>query len=58
MIFCSKLNIEYLHMPEVGIQSDQRQDLNSQDDYDQLFKIYNNVNLAKTIPSQINILDL
>lgn len=40
--FCASLNIEYLHIPEVGIKSEQRQELNSQTDYDTLFEIYKN----------------
>jgi hypothetical protein len=35
-----KLGIEYLHLPELGISSDQRQALNTQDDYDRLFASY------------------
>lgn len=37
--FCASLNIEYLHIPEVGIQSEQRQELKTQTDYDNLFNI-------------------
>ena len=35
--FCASLDIEYLHIPEVGIQSDQRQELKTQTDYDRPF---------------------
>ncbi len=56
--FCSSLNIEYVHIPQVGIQSDQRQQLNFQADYDKLFGIYKNLNLKKTIAYQKQILDL
>ena len=56
--FCACLNIEYLHIPEVGIQSEQRQELKTQKDYDNLFKIYNNLNLKKTTTQQEQILRL
>lgn len=35
-----KLDIEYIHIPELGIVSGKRQELNSQADYDQLFNEY------------------
>ena len=56
--FCASLNIEYLHIPEVGIQSDQRQQLKTQTDYDNLFDIYKNQNLKKNIIQQQQILNL
>jgi uncharacterized protein (DUF488 family) len=36
--YCESLGIEYMHIPEVGIISKQRQELNSQKDYDNLFE--------------------
>ncbi|MBF0609131.1 MAG: DUF488 domain-containing protein [Candidatus Magnetobacterium sp. LHC-1] len=36
----SKLNYRYLHFPELGIEPTQRIVLNTQDDYDALFRIY------------------
>jgi hypothetical protein len=56
--FCASLNIEYLHIPEVGIQSEQRQELKTQTDYDNLFEIYKNQNLKKTLSKQEQILNL
>jgi uncharacterized protein (DUF488 family) len=56
--FCSGLNIKYLHMPEVGIQSNQRQELKTQTDYDNLFKNYKKHNLKQTLVQQKQILDL
>ena len=56
--FCASLNIEYLHIPEVGIQSNQRQDLKTQKDYDKLFKLYKENNLKKTLSQQEQILNL
>jgi uncharacterized protein (DUF488 family) len=56
--YCASLGIEYVHIPEVGIQSDQRQELNTQSDYDKLFAVYRKNNLSKTTKSQNEILNL
>lgn len=56
--YCESLGIKYVHFPEVGIQSDQRQELNSQNDYDKLFSVYRKNNLSKTTKSQSEILNL
>lgn len=56
--YCGSLGISYIHIPEVGIQADQRQELNSQKDYDELFTLYRNNNLSKTLDYQQQILDL
>lgn len=56
--YCNSLGIEYVHFPEVGIQSLQRRELNTQDDYDKLFAAYRDSNLTKTTSSQEKILDL
>jgi uncharacterized protein (DUF488 family) len=56
--FCENSGIQYVHFPEVGIQSEQRQELNTQADYDRLFADYRASNLAKTQTTQYAILDL
>ena len=56
--FCDNFGIRYVHFPEVGIQSEQRQELNTQDDYDKLFAVYRENNLTKTTVSQLQILKL
>lgn len=56
--YCENLGIQYMHFPEVGIQSNQRQELNTQTDYDKLFAVYRESNLPKTIPTQTIILNL
>lgn len=56
--FCENLGISYFHIPEVGIQSNQRQELKTQKDYDKLFEIYKKQNLPKTVSHQEQILDL
>lgn len=54
--FCENLGLLYIHLPEVGIQSEQRQQLKDQSDYDKLFEVYRKNNLTKTIPTQTEIL--
>ena len=56
--FCESLGINYIHIPEVGIQSEYRQELNSQTDYDKLFNKYRKNNLKQTISYQEQILKL
>ena len=56
--FCGNLNIEYLHIPQVGIKSEQRQELNSQSDYEKLFDTYKKTNLKQTKGYQEQILKL
>lgn len=55
--FCENLGINYLHFPEVGIDSSKRQTLNNQDDYDTLFDGYKE-NLVGMLPTQNKILSL
>lgn len=56
--YCESLNIQYVHIPEVGIQSEQRQELNTQADYDNLFALYRKNNLKMTTNKQSQILNL
>lgn len=56
--YCASLGIDYVHIPEVGIQADQRRELKSQNDYDQLFAVYRKNNLSKTTDYQNEILKL
>jgi uncharacterized protein (DUF488 family) len=56
--YCENLGIRYVHFPEVGIQSEQRQELNTQADYDKLFAIYRQSYLTKTTVLQEKILNL
>lgn len=55
---CNGVGIEYIHIPEVGIDSEQRQELKTQSDYDVLFEEYKIHNLKKSIDSQTQILNL
>lgn len=45
---CEGVGIKYIHIPELGIESDQRQALNTQADYDILFEKYRNTVLARS----------
>ncbi len=56
--YCASLGIEYIHLPEVGIKSEQRQELNTQTDYDKLFEVYRKKNLTATGKTQNEILNL
>ncbi len=54
---CEGVGIQYRHIPELGIQSDQRKTLNSQADYDRLFEQYKSQCLPLTIDNQQIIFD-
>lgn len=56
--YCASLGIDYIHLPEVGIKSEQRQELNTQTDYDKLFEVYRKKNLTATGKTQNEILNL
>jgi uncharacterized protein (DUF488 family) len=58
MRYCEGLAIEYIHFAEVGIQSEYRQELKVQSDYDNLFKSYKKKTLPNTITTQEKILAL
>lgn len=55
---CNGIGIEYIHFPDLGINSDKRQNLDIQADYDNLFSIYKRDNLRITVRSQKEILYL
>lgn len=51
---CEGIGIRYEHLPELGIASDQRQSLETQEDYDALFTEYE----SKSLPHQTDALSL
>ncbi|MDY0016381.1 MAG: DUF488 domain-containing protein [Candidatus Delongbacteria bacterium] len=55
--YCGYLGIEYVHIPEVGIESDKRQELSVQEDYDRLFENYSK-SLSSIKDFQLKILEL
>jgi uncharacterized protein (DUF488 family) len=56
--YCESLGIQYLHIPEVGIDSSQRQELETQQDYDLLFEKYKDTTLKETKENQNIIIKL
>lgn len=56
--YCNSLDIMYIHIPEVGIDSDKRQELETQADYDRLFSEYRVTTLSETADHQLKILNL
>ncbi|MGC3977651.1 MAG: DUF488 domain-containing protein [Paludibacteraceae bacterium] len=44
---CDGVGIQYIHIPELGIESEKRQELKSQKDYDVLFDNYEKTTLKK-----------
>ncbi|MCB0751050.1 MAG: DUF488 domain-containing protein, partial [Ignavibacteriae bacterium] len=55
---CENLGIKYVHLPELGIKSDKRKELNTQLDYDKLFEEYNKTTLKSNLEDQQFILHL
>jgi hypothetical protein len=55
---CEGVGIEYVHFPELGIDSDKRQKLVTQADYDRLFALYRSNMLPETIKKQEGVLEL
>jgi uncharacterized protein (DUF488 family) len=50
---CEGVGIRYEHLPELGIDSEERRDLKTQSDYDALFAIYEH----KSLPQQAKALE-
>lgn len=55
---CNGVGIEFVHIPQLGIDSDKRQTLNSQSDYDTLFSQYRSEILTHTQVYQDQLMDL
>ncbi|MGE5316300.1 MAG: DUF488 family protein [Acidobacteriota bacterium] len=56
--FCADVLIGYRHMPELGIQSDLRKDLESEEDRASLFEWYERTTLRETGDAQEALVDL
>ena len=56
--FCGSLGIKYIHIPQVGINSNKRQALDNQHDYDILFEDYKQTTLKATLTQQHEIINL
>lgn len=55
---CKGIGIKYVHVPELGIESDMRQNLSSQADYDELFDFYEKNTLPKNWDYLLKVRDL
>ena len=55
---CEGVGIKYIHIPQLGIDSDKRQTLHCQADYDNLFAIYRTEVLTETREYQNQLLNL
>jgi uncharacterized protein (DUF488 family) len=55
---CNGVGIEFIHIPQLGIDSDKRQELNTQSDYDKLFSQYRTEVLTQTQAYQVKLIDL
>jgi uncharacterized protein (DUF488 family) len=55
---CENIGIQYMHFPELGVVSEQRQGLHTVDNYDKLFDLYRISNLTHTTQSQLEVLKL
>lgn len=56
--YCAKVNIEYRHLPELGIPGHRRQELITQADYDALFDVYRREDLPSMRPAIQNLGEL
>ena len=55
---CEKMGIQYVHIPGLGIESSQRKDLKTRQDYMDLFEDYEAKTLPKTTTERASILEL
>ena len=55
---CENLDIKYVHIPDLGIDSECRQELNTQADYDKLFAQYRKTILKETNKQQEQLIEL
>lgn len=55
---CKSVDIEYVHIPDLGIISNKRKELSSQEDYDDLFREYEKTTLKENRASLLAIRSL
>lgn len=55
---CENLDINYIHIPDLGIDSEKRQNLKSQNDYNLLFEEYEKTTLISEMPSVYSMINL
>ncbi len=51
--YLGKIDVQYIHCPELGIPSELRKSLETDEDYQQLFKLYD----SKILPNQLKALE-
>lgn len=55
---CEGVGIKYVHIPELGIESDKRQDLSSQTDYDVLFEDFERTTLKTNYDALLKVKEI
>ena len=55
---CESIGIAYMHLPQLGIESENRQELNSLNDYNKLFESYKKTTLKTNIEFLIQLKEL
>jgi len=55
---CENLDIKYLHIPELGIESEKRKGLDSKSDYDGLFRFYEEHTLKESSNTVLQLFNL
>jgi uncharacterized protein (DUF488 family) len=55
---CEGVGIRYVHIPELGIESDKRQELHSQTDYDTLFQDYEKTTLKNNYVALLKVKEM
>lgn len=55
---CEKVNIKYVHIPQLGVESEERQDLKTFSDYQKLFEAYEKTTLINNRSCLLSIIEL
>lgn len=55
---CEKVNIKYIHIPQLGIESEERHDLRTLSDYRRLFETYERTTLVENNTSLLSIIEI
>ena len=55
---CTGVGIQYVHVPELGIESEQRHELHSQADYDTLFERYEKTTLINNYAALLKVREI
>jgi uncharacterized protein (DUF488 family) len=55
---CEKVNIKYVHIPQLGIESEERQDLKTFSDYKKLFEAYEKTTLTINNSYLLSIIEI